>query len=102
MTAIKYPEDGLYKTCYLDISELQGYLNSAVSYTNFDIPLLFAYRGYLNRLDNTINSYNKELQNIMAAAKKVDTNFDVLESDIRTSINAIDKSKMKERERLIK
>lgn len=101
MTKLTYPEDGIYKLTNSKIVDAKEHLSSAKKCCNFSVPSSFAYRTYLQNLDELLDDYEKQMNLVLEKVKKVSENYELLETDLENDAKTIERTKLKQRERLI-
>ena len=97
MSKITYPANGLFPITKSMIDECFHYLSNARSNADLDVPHRYSRRDYLKNLDNTIDSYKKQLDDIRHDIEMADRDFDNVCKRASNRIAKIDKPKINQR-----
>lgn len=101
MTKLKYPKDGIKKEILNDLKDTNTYLTEGRHKCNFNIPYNFPYRQYLLNLNNKINTYQKNIENIIDNLYQIEQNYNACVQDQINNNKRLEEKPIKERERLI-
>lgn len=101
MTKLSYPSDGVYRYCKNNLISCHDNLQSARWNCNFDIPYGFRYRNYLFNLNYELGQYINTINDLDDKIRKINDNFEELETDMSNDVNKLPSVKIKDRDRMI-
>ena len=97
MSKITYPVNGLFPITKSIIDECNHSLSNARSNADLDVPHRYSRRDYLKNLDNTIDGYKKQLDDIRHDIETADRDFDNVRERASKRIAQISKPKINQR-----
>ena len=101
MTRLKYPTNGLYKGLKTNMDNSLSMLSKACDTCDYSTPSNFKYKNYLNNLSTLLNNYKKEMSSIVSAIKKIDNNYEELDTELYNKAKALGNYEVENRERLV-
>ena len=101
MTKFKYPSEGLYTLTRTNIDTAKSNIDYIISKSTFDVPSSFAYKKYVNSLNEKFKEMKKELDVIERLIKKSDDESKFMSDDLASSVNSMVRFNLHERNRMI-
>ena len=99
---IEYVKNRIDSYCQSDINDIISNLEKAsINSNSLSCPGNFQYRNYINSLHSIINDYVNDANKIEGLLKYVTKEFDDLNERLKSDVEALDSSLIKERERLV-
>lgn len=102
VTRIEYVKNGISYYCQSNISDIISNLEKAkINTSTLSCPNGFQYKNYINSLHNVISGYATSANKIEESLNYITREYDDLNDRLKTNVDTLDSSLIKERERLI-
>ena len=102
MSKIEYVRNGIDSYCQSDINDIISNLEKAsINSNSLSCPGSFQYRSYINSLHSVINGYATDACKIEELLRYITKEYDDLNERLKTDVETLDSSLIKERERLV-
>ncbi len=99
---IEYVKNGISSYCQSNINDIISNLEKAkISVSTLSCPNSFQYKNYINSLHNIISGYTTTANKIEESLNYITREYADLNDRLKTNVDTLDSSLIKERERLI-